>query len=158
MIIRDENPTIIRSAKMEKTDTVVHQLYQTTRIITKEINRLLEQYELHSSEWTVIASIKEKGVVSQIVLAEHLNIEPSAISKSLISLEKKGLIQREEGSDKREKKVSLTEKAMTLYPTWEHIVRQHRNQLLQGVSAEKLDDLLLTLNTIFFNAQNITKS
>lgn len=142
---------------MEKTDAFVRQLYQTTRIIAKELNRLLGQYELHSAEWTVIASIREKGVVSQIILAEHLNIEPSAISKSLVALEKKGLIKREEGSDKREKMVSLTSKALSLYPQWEKIVRRHRKQILQGVSAEKLSDLFLTLETIFSNAQGIKK-
>ncbi|WP_196600341.1 MarR family winged helix-turn-helix transcriptional regulator [Pectinatus frisingensis] len=142
---------------MEKTDAVIRQLYQTTRIITKEMNRLLEQYELHSAEWTVIASIKENGIVSQVILAEHLNIEPSAISKSLNALEKKGFIQREEGSDKREKMVSLTSKALSLYPSWEKIVKQHREQLLQNISIEKLDDLFSTLKTIFFNAQNIKK-
>jgi MarR family transcriptional regulator for hemolysin len=142
---------------MEKTDALVRQLYQTTRIITKELNRLLGQYELHSAEWTVIASIKEKGVVSQIILAEHLNIEPSAISKSLVALEKKGLIKREEGSDKREKMVSLTSKALALYPNWEKIVRQHRKQILQGISDEKLSDLFLTFETIFANAQSIKK-
>ncbi|MBU2703576.1 DNA-binding MarR family transcriptional regulator [Sporomusaceae bacterium BoRhaA] len=142
---------------MEKTDALVRQLYQTTRIITKELNRLLGQYELHSSEWTVIASIREKGVVSQIILAEHLNIEPSAISKSLVALEKKGLIKREEGSDKRAKMVSLTSKALALYPKWEKIVRQHRKQILQGISDEKLSDLFLTFETIFSNAQDIKK-
>lgn len=142
---------------MEKTDAVIRQLYQTTRIITKEMNRLLEQYGLHSAEWTVIASIKENGVVSQVILAEHLNIEPSAISKSLNALEKKGFIQREEGSDKREKMVSLTSKALSLYPSWEKIVKQHREQLLQNIPAEKLDDLFSTLKTIFSNAQNIKK-
>lgn len=142
---------------MEKTDAVIRQLYQTTRIITKEMNRLLEQYGLHSAEWTVIASIKENGVVSQVILAEHLNIEPSAISKSLNALEKKGFIQREEGSDKREKMVSLTSEALSLYPNWEKIVKHHREQLLQNIPAEKLDDLFSTLKTIFFNAQNIKK-
>lgn len=142
---------------MEKTDAVIRQLYQTTRIITKEMNRLLEQYGLHSAEWTVIASIKENGVVSQVILAEHLNIEPSAISKSLNALEKKGFIQREEGSDKREKMVSLTSKALSLYPSWDKIVKQHREQLLQNIPAEKLDDLFSTLKTIFSNAQNIKK-
>ena len=143
---------------MEKTDALIRQLYQTTRIITKELNRLLGQYELYSAEWTVIASIKEKGVVSQIILAEHLNIEPSAISKSLVALEKKGLIKREEGSDKREKMVSLTPKALSLYPTWERIVKQHRKKILQGISDEKLNDLLLTCEVLFSNARDIKKN
>jgi Transcriptional regulators len=142
---------------MEKADGFIRQLYQTTRIIAKELNRRLGQYELYSSEWTVIASIKEKGTTSQIMLAEYLNIEPAAISKSLVALEKKGLIKREEGSDKREKMVSLTPKALILYPKWEEIVRQHRRQILNGISDKKLDDLSLILETIFSNAQDIKK-
>lgn len=142
---------------MENTDILIRQLYQATRIIAKQLNRLLGGYELHSSEWTVIASIQEKGVVSQIVLADHLNIEPSAISKSLVALEKKGLIQREEGADKREKLVSLTAKALELYPQWEKIVREHRTKIMQGVSADQMLEVQSVLTQIFRNAQEMKK-
>ena len=40
-------------------DRLIHQIYQTTRAMTKSINQLLEVYGLFSSEWTIINSIKQ---------------------------------------------------------------------------------------------------
>ena len=107
---------------MKTTDNVIRQLYQTTRIISARLNQILEPYGIHNSEWTIIAAIKQKDAMSQVALANYLNIEPPAISKSLVNLERKGLIERKEGTDKREKTVSLSEAALRQYPQWEKVV------------------------------------
>ena len=138
---------------MKTTDDIIRQLYQTTRIISAKLNQILEPYGIHNSEWTIIVAIKEKDVMSQVALANYLNIEPPAISKTLVNLERKGLIRRKEGIDKREKTVFLSEEALRQYPLWEEIVGCHRKRILLGLSDEKLNELYITLHTVFLNAQ-----
>jgi len=140
---------------MKTTDNIIRQLYQTTRIISASLNQILEPYGIYHSEWTIIMAIKEKDVMSQIALANYLNIEPPAISKSLVNLERKGLIQRKEGTDKREKTVFLSEEALRQYPQWEKIVGHHRKQILIGLTDERLSELYITLKSVFINAQKI---
>lgn len=138
---------------MKTTDQFIRQLNQTSRIIAAGLNQVLESYGIFSSEWTIITTIEEKGSMSQAALANYLNIEPPAISKSIANLERKGLIQRKEGIDKREKTVFLSDKALSQYPEWEQAVDQHRKQLLVGLPSESLNDVQLILKSIFQNAQ-----
>lgn len=138
---------------MKTTEQIIHQLYQTTRIISTGLNQQLEPCGIFSSEWAIITTVKTQGTMSQTALANYLHIEPPAISKSLANLERKGLIERREGCNKREKTVVLTDLALSRYPHWNDIVRQQRQQLLAGLTPERLDSLYGVLKDIFNNAQ-----
>lgn len=137
---------------MNNSDKLLHHLHQTTRIVAKGVNRLLEPWGLFCSEWSIIRILKLNGPQTQRALATFLHIEPPAVTKSLAKLEQKGLIDRNEGMDRRTKKVSLSEKALRLYPEWEKLVGKHRSALLDGLSKEKQVDLRNLLTNIRENA------
>jgi len=138
---------------MEKSEILMHQLYRTTRIIAKGLNQILEPYGLYSSEWGIVATLKDQGPMTQGALAAFLHIEPPAISTSLAKLEKKGYIERKAGTDKREKKVFLTEEALRHYSTWAELAGQHRHAVLQHLSDQKQHELYVLLQAIFQDAQ-----
>jgi len=138
---------------MENSELLLHQLFQTVRIISKGLNAKLEFHGIYSSEWSIITTLNEKGSMTQGTLASYLNIEPPAVSKSLVKLEQKGLVMRIPGDDKREKKVALTEKAVEQYLTWREIVGHHRNAILTNLSEEKQKEAIMLLKVIFQNAQ-----
>ena len=89
---------------MEIDVLLMHQLFQTTRIISYSLNRYFSPYDLHFSEWGIIITLMEKEPMTQRDIASYLKVEPAAISRSLTGLEKKGFIIRKAGSDRREKK------------------------------------------------------
>lgn len=138
---------------MEFEMMLLHQLYQTTRIISKGLNKRLEPLGIYTSEWSIILLLKENGVMTQVGLANYLNIEPPGITNSLNKLEKKGLIERKPGSDKREKKVYLSEKALEQYTEWEKAVNDYRNLIFDGFTELKEKELSALLKTIFLSAQ-----
>ena len=138
---------------MENSEILLHQLFQTVRIISKGLNKSLESQGIYSSEWSIITTLNEKGSMTQGALASYLNIEPPAVSKSLVKLEQKELVMRISGDDKREKKVMLAPKAMEQYLIWREIVGHHRNAILTNLSDEKQKELTILLKTIFQNAQ-----
>lgn len=138
---------------MECSELLLHQLFQTVRIISKGLNKNLESHGVYSSEWSIITTLNEKKSMTQGALASYLNIEPPAVSKSLVKLEQKGLIMRIPGDDKREKKVILTEKAQEQYLTWSQIVGHHRKAILANLSEEKQQEVTMLLKTIFQSAQ-----
>ena len=116
--------------------------------MTKSLNQLLEAYGLFSSEWTIINSIKIHGEMTQSALADYLNIEQAAISKSLGKLEKKGLVERRIGRDKREKYVLLSQAAIKQYPEWCRVIAEHREQILSPLQEEEQKGLTQLLNKI----------
>lgn len=136
---------------------LIHLLYQTTRAISQGVNQILVEYGLYSSEWSIIVAIKETGPISQIALANYLHIEPAAISKTVVKLEEKGFIERKSENDKREKKVFLTEKALTQYAIWEKAIDNHRQSILIDLTKEKQHELRVMLESIYSNAQKRKK-
>lgn len=142
---------------MEDSELLLHQLFQTVRIISKGLNKNLESHGIYSSEWSIITTLKKEGSMPQAMLASYLNIEPPAVSKSLVKLEQKGLIMRIPGDDKREKKVTLTKKAREQYVTWRETVGHHRKAILINLSEEKQREVTRLLKVIFENAQQYEK-
>jgi len=138
---------------MENSELLLHQLFQTVRIISKGLNKNLESHGIYSSEWSIITTLHEQGSMTQGTLASYLNIEPPAVSKSLVKLEQKGLIMRIPGDDKREKQVALTEKTMEQYLMWREVVGHHRNAILTNLSEEQQQEVTMLLKIIFQNAQ-----
>ncbi|CUH95367.1 hypothetical protein P22_1437 [Propionispora sp. 2/2-37] len=132
---------------------LMHLLYQTTRAISQGVNQCLAEYGLYSSEWSIIMTLKEIGPTSQIALANYLNIEPAAISKSVVKLEEKQLVERKSGNDKREKNVFLTDKALSRYALWESVIQKHRQAILKDLPEEKQHELYAMLQSIYSNSQ-----
>ena len=143
---------------MDEQEKLLHQLFQTVRMISKGLNTILEPYGLYSSEWAIITTLKKLGPVTQGTLSNYLNIEPPAISRSLVKLEKKGLITRISGADKREKNVSLSKEALAQYPQWLEVSKQHRQAVLTDLSDEKQAELELLLGSIYQSAQQYQKT
>ena len=136
---------------------LIHLLFQTTRAISQGVNHILTAYGLYSSEWSMIVALKETGPISQNALASYLSIEPAAISKTIVKLEDKGFIERKAGQDKREKKVFLTDSALTHYALWETTVDTHRRSLLADLSTADQETLSAMLQSIYANSQKHKK-
>ena len=136
---------------------LIHLLYQTTRAISCGVNQVLTEHGLYSSEWSIIMTLKESGPISQIALAKYLNIEPAAISKTVVKLEEKGFIVRKNINDKREKKVSLTEKALNQYTIWENAINKHRQSILADLPKEQQSELFAMLEAIYSNSLKYKK-
>ena len=136
-----------------KSAQLIHLLYQTTRAISQGVNQALAEYGLYSSEWSMLVALKEIGSISQVELAHYLNVEPAGISKTIVKLEEKGLAERVAGADKREKKVSLTQKAIEEYAIWERAVDDHRRSILKDLSESRQADLAAMLHSIYSNSQ-----
>lgn len=143
----------ISEEKIEQADKLVHQLYQTTRAMSKSVNRALDSTNIYGSEWTILKAIHTQGTMTQTALANYLNIEPAAISKTLRQLEKKNLIMRQCGMDKREKYIYLTPLAVKQYDTWFEVIKQNCKRVLAAVNEEE-QLLLIRLLTKIRNHVN----
>jgi DNA-binding MarR family transcriptional regulator len=89
-------------------------LWQVTNLWQREIKKALEKYEMTHSQFVLLASIHwltfDKQSVTQILLSNHTKIDPMTTSTVLRTLQKKGLIKRQEHeTDTRAKTVGLTE-------------------------------------------------
>lgn len=79
----------------------------------------------------------------EIQLAKAIGIEQPSLVRTLDQLEEKGLISRQTcASDRRAKRIKLTEKAEPLISEMEAVINKTRAEILHGISAEELEQLI----------------
>lgn len=88
-------------------------LWQVTNLWQREIRKALEKYDLTHSQFVLLASIlwlsQQEQCITQVLLSSHTKIDPMTTSTVLRTLQKKGLLQRQEHlTDTRAKTVALT--------------------------------------------------
>ena len=123
-------------------DALIRQLHVTVRAFTKGVNEVMKPLGLYSSEWTVLNFVAKHDSFPQSDIAVALEIEGAAISKTLSKMEQKGLIVRTSSQDKREKRISLTEKGRELYPLAAQAAGSHRSAVLAGLSRDDRQQML----------------
>ena len=123
-------------------DALIRQLHVTVRAFTKGVNEVMKPLGLYSSEWTVLNFVAKHDSFPQSDIAAALEIEGAAISKTLSKVEQKGLIVRTSSQDKREKRISLTEKGRELYPLAAQAAGNHRSAVLAGLSRDDRQQML----------------
>ena len=123
-------------------DALIRQLHVTVRAFTKGVNEVMKPLGLYSSEWAVLNFVAKHDSFPQSDIAAALEIEGAAISKTLSKMEQKGLIVRTSSQDKREKRISLTEKGRELYPLAAQAAGNHRSAVLAGLSRDDRQQML----------------
>lgn len=129
-------------ADIQLDDALIRQLHVTVRAFTKGVNEVMKPLGLYSSEWAVLNFVAKHDSFPQSDIAAALEIEGAAISKTLSKMEQKGLIVRTSSQDKREKRISLTEKGRELYPLAAQAAGSHRSAVLAGLSRDDRRQML----------------
>ncbi|HCC4437826.1 TPA: transcriptional regulator SlyA, partial [Escherichia coli] len=76
----------------------------------------------------------------------------SGVVRTLDQLEEKGLISRQTcASDRRAKRIKLTEKAEPLISEMEAVINKTRAEILHGISAEELEQLITLIAKLEHN-------
>lgn len=133
---------------MKNTNKIFHLLYQKTRLMTKELNEQLQKHELYSSQWAILYCLKIHGPMIQSDIWRYLVVEAPTVTRTLVKLEESGWVIRTQGNDRRERVVSLTEKAIENLPMVEKEVKSFEDTMVNGLSDEELDFFFNILNKL----------
>ncbi|STG09309.1 transcriptional regulator SlyA [Escherichia coli] len=114
-------------------------LARLVRIWRALIDHRLKPLELTQTHWVTLHNIHQLPPdQSQIQLAKAIGIEQPSLVRTLDQLEEKGLISRQTcASDRRAKRIKLTEKAEPLISEMEAVINKTRAEILHGISAEE---------------------
>lgn len=118
-----------------------HELFQTTRMLSKELNKTLKEYDLFAAQWTVLFCVKQHKEMKLTEIWKYLNVEAPTITRTVSRLEDLGWIRTFEGIDRREKMVCLSEEATAKFPLIEASIIKFENEFLRDLSKE--EELLL---------------
>ena len=98
----------------------------------------LRELDLAPGQPKVLRELAATGSSSQRELARSCGVDPSAISRMMDSLERKGFLLRvPDPKDRRSGQVALTERGRWALNAWEERCMVIEEQMLQGFSQEE---------------------
>ena len=112
---------------------------QLARMFMKKFNENMEGSSLYSAQWAFILRLHEQGSSTQKELSEYLTIEPPTVTRTLARLEEAGWVIKEEGADRRQRKVSLSPAAYLKFATWEQTSNNLEMTALNNIDKSDLE-------------------
>lgn len=111
-----------------------HEIFQKTRFLSKELNLVLKEYNLFASQWTVLYCVHQHGDMTLTEVWKYLNVEAPTITRTVNRLATLGWLTIEEGLDRRERIVKLSNKATADFPVIEAAIIRYENRFLQRLT------------------------
>lgn len=109
---------------------------QTARQWRRTVDRLLQPHGLTQATWLPLLHLSRAATpLRQKDLAELLAVDNSALVRTLDRLQKEGLIERREGSDRRAKELHVTAAGRAMVARVEAVGACVRDRALQGLDA-----------------------
>lgn len=129
-------------------------LARLVRVWRALIDDRLKPLELTQTHWVTLHNINMlPPEQSQIQLAKAIGIEQPSLVRTLDQLEEKKLITRQTcASDRRAKRIKLTEEAAPIINQMETVIDDTRQEILSGMSP---DDITLLLEMLARLEKNI---
>ncbi len=126
------------------------------RLITTAMDKELKTLGLTRSQLRIILHLSRQDGLTQVRIAEDLEIGKVAVGGLLDRLQSKGLIERKpHPTDRRATLVFLTDKADVLYKPIVESGRYVMEKMLAGINANQQKQLIDLLLTVKQNTQNI---
>lgn len=123
-------------------------LRRASRALTQSYEDALRPLGLRATQFTVLQVLSLAGGVSQGELGRMLAMDSTTLTRTLDIMHRNGWIAKQEGSDRRERRIRLTKagetKLQRAIPLWEDTQARFRRQL----GKERWSDLLAITNEV----------
>lgn len=127
-------------------------LSETSRTLRRRFEQKAQDYNLTSAQWRAIVEISRQEGMTQVALAQRLEIEPMTVCRLVDRMEAAGFVSREpDPADKRAKLVRLTEQSRGILDKMRKIALLVYEEAFDGFSDEERVALVAALNRINAN-------
>ncbi|WP_440221972.1 MarR family winged helix-turn-helix transcriptional regulator [Dokdonella sp. MW10] len=129
-----------------------YQLHDVTRLFRKHFDRRAVQFGLTRAQWRALKALRHREGLSQVELAEFIDMEPIAVGRVLDRLVQAGFVERRaDPADRRRWRLHLTPKADAVTDDMEVIATGLRGESLAGVDASDFAAFLRVLEQVRAN-------
>ena len=121
---------------------------RTDRVLTQFYDEMLASSGLSAPQFGLLGTIAQVAPVSINHLAEMMDMDRTTLTRNLELLVKQGLVQNEEGEDRRMRLVLLTEEGeQALERAWQ-LWEEAQAHFERALGGERFDALLNELATV----------
>ena len=131
-------------------------IHEAANAISMGYSSVMAPLGLTRPQVRVLVWVDHEPGISQAELCERISTSPMALTGLLDRMENKNLVKREDDpTDRRAKRIYLTEGALALKPEMEKIQARFRAQVRAGLSAEDIATAQRVLNSMKQNLAQI---
>jgi len=130
-------------------NSIAYRFIKAANTVNNKLNKQLSPFNIAIEQRATLEIIKFEKEVNQTKIAELLGKDKTTISRSLNSLEKKGLIKKSEISgDKRSNKVELTQTGEKILDDTIEEVSSYRESLNEKLTKEEIEAFFKILDKL----------
>lgn len=130
-------------------NSIAYRFIRAANSVNKTLNNKLSPYDIAIEQRATLEIIKFEEDVNQTKIAILLGKDKTTISRSLNSLEKKGLISKSEiTGDKRSNKVELTKEGEDILENTIDEVTSYRESLNAKLTKEEIESFFKILDKL----------
>jgi DNA-binding MarR family transcriptional regulator len=126
---------------------------QTANKINNKFSTLLQKYDIAPEQRATLEIIKYEKEVNQTKIANILAKDKTTISRTLATLEKKGLILKKQ-IDKRTNLIELTLEGERILEESALIVKEFRKKVSSNFDENEIKEIVELLEKVAFNMEN----
>jgi DNA-binding MarR family transcriptional regulator len=120
------------------------------------MDRRLRHLGFGGGQFGFMMMLYKKDGINQTTLSEKLNLDKTTVTRSIRPLLDNGYMTRErDPEDRREYRLLLTEKGMSIRPELIEVKREMSQQLLEGLTPEERCRLMEMMERIAENAREL---
>ncbi|MDQ9009572.1 MarR family transcriptional regulator [Acinetobacter gerneri] len=128
-------------------------IQKCSRLMSDELNKILEPYQLNYSLWQVLFVIHSKQRCTSIDIAEYLNVSKPSITKRIQALQKLGALTLLESQDKRQKLLCLSEHGLSLHDHCKDRIAMFEQQIMQILTPSQIQVTEQTMELVMQQLQ-----
>ena len=123
-----------------------------SRLLRRTFNRHLRDSELTQSQWQAIAYLRRWEGISQVALAEIMEVQPITLARLIDRMAAAGWVERRpDPRDRRAVQLFLTEKNQPILANMRAAGTLFEEQAMAGISEAERHQLIATLGKIKAN-------
>lgn len=116
------------------------------------LEKRLNQYHITRTQWIALYYISITSMITQKQLADKMSLKEPSIVRLLSKMELLGWVKRSNSDyDKRIKYINLTDDGLRVKTEMLHVVEKFKDDVLNGISDEELENFKSTLRKILMN-------
>jgi MarR family transcriptional regulator, transcriptional regulator for hemolysin len=136
---------------------LVAQLVESSRLLRNYIDHRAKTRGTTRAQWIVLFRLREQEGLSQVDLADVLELQPISLVRLLDRLVERGLLERRhDPKDRRANRLFLTERGRQLVDDLDSLRDAIASDVLHGVPAEAIEASLGTLRGIKERIKGLT--
>lgn len=124
----------------------------------KRFNEEFALAGLYSSQWAFILRLYEQGPSTHKELSKYLSIEPPTVTRTLARMEETGWVIKEEGMDRRERRVGLSPAAYEQFLSWQQMSDALEMTALDNINEVDLAVFTAVLQKMMDNLRKISNA